>query len=96
MHAINKKVLCVRLWKGDLFLSARSSFFFLLLSSSLTQNRALKLRFFVGKGDVLGGGDGARRGEGRGVRGGAREEREKMKTTEKNEKIRDNFSHEKN
>ena len=28
-HAKNKKCLCVRLWKGDLFRSARSSFFFL-------------------------------------------------------------------
>ena len=37
-HAINKKVLCVRLWKGTRFCPS----FFFLLSFSLTQNRALK------------------------------------------------------
>ena len=41
----------VRLWKADRFLSARSSLF---LSSSLTQNRALKIKLFVGTNDVLG------------------------------------------
>ena len=39
--------------EGDLFLSARSSFFF-LPPSFLTQNRALKLRFLQEKSDVLG------------------------------------------
>ena len=55
--AINKKVLCVRLWKGDLFLSARSSFLF-LSSSSLTQNRAFKLRFEKEKAMFFGRGMG--------------------------------------
>ena len=57
---LNKKVLCVRLWNGTCFCRRvlpssflLSSFFFLL--SSLTQNRALKLRFlwksfFLGEG----------------------------------------------
>ena len=43
---ISKKVLCVRLWKGTCFCRRIIlSFFFFLLSSSVTQKRALKLRF---------------------------------------------------
>ena len=53
--------------EGDLILSARSSFLF--LSSSLTQNRALKFKMFARKSDVLGVGEGGGGGEGRRGRG---------------------------
>ena len=83
-HAINKKVLCVRLWKGTCFcrrvlLSFSSSFFlssfFLLLSSfflssSLTPESCLKIRMFVGNSDVKG-----RRRGGEGEQGAPRREK---------------------
>ena len=53
--------------EGDLFLSTRSSFFFLVLSSFffllLTQNRALKIKIFVGKSCFREALEGARWGE---------------------------------
>ena len=65
-HAINKKVLRP-IVEGDLFLSARSSVFLLsFFPSSLTRNRALKLRFFVGKTMFWVRGRAPGRGEGRG------------------------------
>ena len=79
----NKKVLCVRLWKGACFCRRvlLSSFFFLLLSS-LTQNRSLKMNIFVGKTMFWGG-----PGEGPGRRGrGGTKKKKKKKWRKKNEK----------
>ena len=44
--------------EGDLFLSARSSSFLLLLSLFFSHSEScLKVKFLVGKGDVLGEGE---------------------------------------
>ena len=55
---ITKSFLCVRLRKGTCF--GRR----VLVSPSLTQNRALKFKLFVGKSDVLGEAWGEPEGEG--------------------------------
>ena len=56
------------------------AFFFFLHSSSLTQNRALKLRFFVGRSDVSGE-----------APGGPWEKRKRNKNEKQNEKTREKF-----
>ena len=74
--------------EGDLFLSARSSFFLLSsFSSSLTQNRALKLRFLLEKAMFFWRSPGSRGGRG-GRSDKNRKKRKKRKQITKNKKAK--------